>query len=83
MLFGLAFAQNRPSPPEGPPSLYFLSVGIEEYDVSSGLTDLYGAVTSAELVGDALMDAGAKFGIILTSKNEDGVRGHAVTRGDV
>lgn len=78
-----AMAQGRPAPAKGPPSLYFLSVGIEEYDTQSRVGYLYGAENSANLVADHLMDMGASFGLVLTSRNEDGLQGHAVTRGDV
>ena len=76
-------AQNRPAPPLGPASVYFLSVGIEEYSVASKAADLTGAENSARIVADALIDAGATYGILLTSKLSTEGPGHTVTRADV
>lgn len=78
-----ASAQSRPSPAIGPAQLYFLSIGVETYTPKTNLPHLYGAENSAKLVADALIDAGARKGILLTSKREESERDYAVTRADI
>lgn len=76
-------AQNRPSPPTGPAELYFLSVGLGEYAIDTANSDLPEADISARLVAKALIDAGAKYGIVLTSQTNEARFGHVVTRRDI
>ena len=78
-----ALPQERPSPAIGPAELYFISVGIETYTPDTNLPHLYGAENSAKLVADALIEAGARKGILLTSKREENERDFAVTRSDI
>lgn len=77
-----AAAQSRPAPPLDPPELYFLSVGIGEYSDGRQLI-LEEAETSARLVAETLMAAGARYGILLTSRESEGIGGHAVSRADI
>ncbi|MEL7115105.1 MAG: hypothetical protein AAGP08_05855 [Pseudomonadota bacterium] len=79
----VALAQNRPSPKIQPDGLYFLSVGIGEYLQGTGDELLDSAENSAERVAEALMDAGADYGIVLRSRIIDGQLRNAVTRDDI
>ncbi|MEM9853954.1 MAG: hypothetical protein AAF841_05810 [Pseudomonadota bacterium] len=76
-------AQDRPAPPQGPSELYFLSVGIGEYHPATPGEDLRGAENSARLVAEALVDAGARGGILLTSNLDGGETERMVTREDM
>ena len=62
---GVAFAQS-PDPERGPAELYFLAVGAADY-TDPDFNPPVPSHQSAEVVARALMDAGAKYGILLTS----------------
>lgn len=87
-----ASSEPRPSPAIGPAELYFLAIGSEEYAGAGGQgrdrsgfapTGLAkGAEYSARRVASALLAAGAKYGILLTSQSET-PNFHAVSREDI
>lgn len=62
---GAAFAQS-PDPERGPAELYFLAVGAADH-IDPDFNPPVPSHHSAEVVARALMDAGAKYGILLTS----------------
>ena len=87
-------AANRPSPPAGPAELYFLAVGSEVYlatdpkvAADAGVLPMRPVTApahAARRVADALMEAGARYGIVLTSKAaKEGSEPEAVSRADV
>ncbi|MEM9318249.1 MAG: hypothetical protein AAGA70_04495 [Pseudomonadota bacterium] len=70
---------QSPAPRQGPPDLYFLTIGIGNFE-ESGSVPLQASASSAEVVARALIGAGARFGYVLVSRpGEDGY----VTREDV
>lgn len=72
-------AAQSPAPLEGPPDLYFLAIGIGNFD-ESGSVPLEASASSAEVVARVLVRAGARFGYVLVSRpGEDGI----ITREDV
>ena len=74
-----ALVAQSPSPREGPPQLYFLAIGIGNFE-ESGSVPLEASASSAEVVARALIGAGARFGYVLASRpGENGF----ITREDV
>lgn len=80
-LCSTTLGQSRPAPGTGPASLYYLSIGIGEYD--GGAPDLPEAEDSAKLVAAALQSLGARGGILLTSDSGNKNFGKMVTRNDI
>lgn len=82
---GAALTQNRPPPPQNASDLYFISVGIGEYQqgTENAQRHLVSAEISAKLVSQALLKSGARYGIQVTSRLSEGQRGYQVTRKDL
>lgn len=68
---------RSPSPEMGPPTLYFLAVGMGQ---SSFMTPFEDAGKSADVVARSLLEAGAHYGIVLASGSD---RPGRVSRDDV
>ncbi len=71
----VVFAQS-PDPARGPPELYFLAIGVANHS-DPDFDPPVPSHHSAEVVARALTQAGAKYGILMTSSPE---AGGAVTR---
>ena len=78
LLFGHGAGAKSPAPQQGPSDLYFLAVGAGNHR-DNDFPSLEAAANSARLVARSLSDAGARFGIVLTSKPNGS---HYVTRRD-
>lgn len=67
ILMASTLGAQSPSPRDGPPDLYFLAIGIGNFE-KSGSVPLKASASSAEVVARALIGAGARFGYVLVSR---------------
>lgn len=71
LFFRPVWAQNRPSPPDGPADLYSIVVGVERYTSEGEFDWIPGADQAARMVAEALAARGARRVLLLTGGEGD------------